>query len=78
MEEQVKKLLELLKKERRVITLHYLPAENPDKNNDYGGIQWGSNTSSDFVEEFNSYPKEVQLEAEKEFVSYIVTKAMQG
>ena len=78
MEEQVKELLGILKKEKRMMVLYYMPADEFSKDDDYCGIQWGQDTCDAFSKEFNSYPKEVQVKAEQEFVSYIVQKAMLG
>lgn len=78
MEDKVKELVELLKKERRTMILHFMPGDEDSKGNDYCGIQWGSNTTDVFSEQYNSFPKEVQVKAMQEFTSYIWKKAIMG
>lgn len=73
MEEQVKELLDILKEERRMLVLHFMPGDEDSKGKDYAGIQWADTSIADKI---NSYPKEVTIKAIQQFVVYIVTKAM--
>lgn len=65
---QVKELLDLLKQERRVITLHYVPTS---EGNGFGGIQY-QGISDEIRDRFNSYPTEVQIKAIQAFTAYII------
>lgn len=71
MREEIKSLVDLLKSEKQQIILHYLPP--PKEGGDcYTGIQYGTVLDEFYTNKFNSFPREVQREALKEFINYTI------